>query len=233
MIQVESLHIQLGKFELQHVSFEVNPGEYAVLMGRTGCGKTTILEAICGLRPIVSGRILLNGADATRMKPAMRGIGLVPQDGALFSTLTVREQLAFALTIRGWKHDAIKKRVDELAELLGVTHLLDRGVHGLSGGERQRTALGRALAFHPRILCLDEPMSALDDETRDGLCSLLKDVQSATGACFLHITHHRDEAHALGDRILRMEDGAIREIDQNELQRPNAPLYSQSEIMTG
>lgn len=209
MIRVEDLCIHLGQFQLNDISFEIPQGQYGVLMGKTGCGKTTILEAICGLKPIRSGRITIQERDVTHEKPAMRGIGLVPQDGSLFSTMTVHEHLAFALQIRKRPPNEIKQRVEELSELLGITHLLNRTIHGLSGGERQRTALGRALAYNPPILCLDEPLSALDDDTRDEMCVLLKDVQRHTKATFLHITHSREEAYFLANIILRIEDGVV------------------------
>ncbi len=214
MIRVNELCIQLGQFQLKNVSFEVPSGQYGVLMGKTGCGKTTILEAICGLKPIQSGQITIHGRDVTHEKPAMRGIGFVPQDGALFSTMTVYEHLAFALQIRKRPADQVKQRVEELSELLGVTQLLKRTVHGLSGGERQRTALGRALAYNPPILCLDEPLSALDDDTHDEMCVLLKDIQRHTKATFLHITHSREEAYFLANLILRIENGVVAHLHQ-------------------
>src|SRR5205085_3681962 len=133
-----------GAFAVEGLSFTTGTGEYAVLMGRTGCGKTTLLEAICGLKPVRAGRIRLLGRDVTNLPPADRGVGYVPQDLALFPTMTVREHLGFALHIRG-RHGEIPDRVAELSRLLGLGALLDRGPQGLSGGESQRVALGRAL----------------------------------------------------------------------------------------
>lgn len=169
MIAVEHLTIRIGTFALADIAFAVPTGQYAVLMGRTGTGKTTLLEAICGLKPVVAGAIRLNERNVTRLKPAERGIGYVPQDAALFSTMTVREHLAFPLMIRKWNREKIEGRVVELAEMLGLTPLLDRKPLGLSGGEAQRVALGRALAFRQNILCLDEPLSALDEATKDDM----------------------------------------------------------------
>ncbi len=180
-------------------------------MGKTGSGKTTILEAVCGLRPARSGRVLLLGRDVTRLEPADRGVGYVPQDLALFPTLNVRDNLAFAPEVRGWGREEIAARVGELAELLGLGRLLDRRPQGLSGGEAQRVALGRALAFRPRVLLLDEPLSALDDETRAEMYTLLRSVQRQTGVTTLHVTHSLSEARALADRILLLKDGAVSE----------------------
>ena len=209
MIEVENLSIEVGRFSLTGISFVVPTGEYGFLMGKTGTGKTTILEAVCGVKPATRGRITLMGTDVTGLKPALRGVGYVPQDGALFPSMTVRDHLAFALTIRHWDQTSIAARVAELASLLGLEHLLDRSPKGLSGGEGQRVALGRALASHPRILCLDEPLSALDEETRAEMCEVLRTVRERTGVTTLHVTHSMDEARKLADRIMILRDGKV------------------------
>jgi molybdate/tungstate transport system ATP-binding protein len=209
MIAVEHLKVHVGGFALEDVSFEVPTGQYAVLMGRTGAGKTTLLEALCGLKPVTGGTIRLNEREVTQLKPAERGIGYVPQDRALFQTMTVREHLAFALVIRKADQQAIQQRVAELSRLLSIEHLLERRPHGLSGGEAQRVALGRALSVRPGILCLDEPLNALDDETRRGMYQLLAEVQQNTGVTILHVTHNLDEAEQLADRILVLQNGKV------------------------
>ena len=178
-------------------------------MGRTGSGKTTLLEVICGLLKPTSGRVELMGADLTHAKPAQRNIGYIPQDGALFTHMTVGEQLGFSLRIRHWSKEAIAEWVAELAELLHITHIVHRKPKGLSGGEIQRVALGRALAFRPSVVCLDEPLSALDHDTRVSICNLLREIKEKTGVTFLHITHDISEAERLADLILEMEDGSI------------------------
>jgi ABC-type sugar transport system ATPase subunit len=178
-------------------------------MGQTGSGKTTLVEAIAGLRPIASGSVKLAGLDVTHLPPAARQLGYVPQDAALFRSLTVRENLAFALDVRKAARDLIERRVRELADWLGVRHLLDRTPHGLSGGEAQRIALGRALAFHPRILLLDEPLSSLDEDTRDHLHALLDSLKQSREVTVLHVTHSRKEAERLGDVVLKLADGAV------------------------
>jgi molybdate/tungstate transport system ATP-binding protein len=210
MIQVQGLSITAGTFSLNDVSFTVETGRYAALMGRTGCGKTTILEATCGLRPIKGGRISLMGRDVTHLRPADRGIGYVPQDKALFSTMTVREHLSFALEIRRCAKREIDARVNELSDLLRLSHLLNRRPGDLSGGESQRVALGRALSFRPGILLLDEPLSALDDQTREEMYELLNSVRQRTGVTTLHVTHHRGEAERLADQTLLLENGCVR-----------------------
>jgi ABC-type sugar transport system ATPase subunit len=210
LIRIENLAIVQGAFELRGVSFEVPAGAYGVLMGRTGCGKTSVLECIAGLRTPAAGRILLHERDVTSDAPGARGVGYLPQDAALFRTMTVCDHLAFAPRLRRWTTADIHARVSELARLLGIEHLLARRPFGLSGGEAQRVALGRALSFRPRILLLDEPLSSLDEETRGHMAELLKSVHQTEGATVLHVTHSRDEAARLGDVRFRVEKGEVR-----------------------
>jgi ABC-type sugar transport system ATPase subunit len=211
MIRVDQLTVRAGAFALREIAFEVQTGQHAFLMGKTGTGKTTLVEALCGLRRCEGGTIHLMGQEVTAWPPAQRGIGLVPQDAALFPHLTVRGHLSFALEIRKWPRERIETRVKELAASLELGPLLERRPQGLSGGEAQRVALGRALAFHPGVLCLDEPHSALDEETRAEMGDLLRRVRAETGVTILHITHNRSEAERLADRVLWLRDGAIRE----------------------
>lgn len=211
MIQIENLAVRQGKFALTGVGLAVPAGRYAVLMGKSGCGKTTVLEAVAGLRPVTAGTIRLAGRDVTRLRPAARHVGYVPQDGALFTTMTVRENLGFALDVRGDSRAEIEKRVGELAGWLELELLLDRRPGNLSGGEKQRVALGRALASRPPVLLLDEPLASLDDDTRDHLVELLARVRDSRTVTVLHVTHNRSEAERLADVVFRLEDGAIRQ----------------------
>ena len=212
MIRIEDFGVKQGDFTLKEVSFEIPNGNYGLLVGKSGCGKTTILEAICGLRETNEGSIFLGSEEVTTLKPGERGIGYVPQDGALFPTLSIREQLAFALQLRKAESVAIVERIEELADRLGIDHLLDRMPDGLSGGERQRVALGRALSIRPKFLCLDEPLSALDDETHDEICQLLIDTVKGTGVTVLHVTHNKRETERLADVVYRFEDGKVRSV---------------------
>ena len=211
MIRFDNLAWRAGPFRLEQISFAVPAGSYAVLMGRTGCGKTTLLEILCGLRTAQAGRVFIGEHDVTHESPGARGIGYVPQDGALFPTMTVRENLGFALRLRRRSHDEITARVNDLAAQLGVAPLLDRLPQNLSGGERQRVALGRALAAKPSVLLLDEPLSALDEELRDELAALLKRLQRELGVTALHITHSHSEAAQLADVLFRLDDGRVLE----------------------
>ena len=224
MIELDDVTLCSGPFTLSALRLSVPEGTYAVLMGGTGQGKTTILEAICGLRSVTRGRIVVDGNDMTRWKPGDRGIGYVPQDLALFPMMTVRGHLEFALRLRRFSAATIRQRVAELAHVLGIEPLLDRHVTHLSGGEAQRVALGRALSFRPRLLLLDEPLTALDETTRDRLCELLSTVQKEAGLTTLHITHSRAEARQLAEKLFVLENGAVGERSPEELaHRPNPP----------
>ena len=209
MIRFDKISWSAGSFALEEVSFAVPAGSYAVLMGRSGSGKTSLLEILCGLRTPSSGSLWIGDNEITSLSPGERGIGYVPQDGALFPTMTVRENIGFAQRIRGEPAAATKATVGSLAERLGIGAVLDRRPQNLSGGERQRVALGRALASRPQVLVLDEPLSALDEELREGLARLLKDIQRDLKLTTLHVTHHRQEAAQLADHVLRLQNGAV------------------------
>ncbi len=210
MIRLKRLTVQSGPFKLGDVTFLIPTGQYGVLMGRSGSGKTTILEAVCGLRRKVSGSIILMGREVVHRKPADRNIGYVPQDSALFSEMRVEQHLSFALRIRKLDSKKIKQRVDALADMLNLQHLLRRRPGSLSGGEAQRVALGRALSHAPPVLCLDEPLSSLDEGARDAMCDLLKSVQAKTGVTILHVTHSETEARRLADCVFRLKNGKVR-----------------------
>ncbi|MBX3423085.1 MAG: ABC transporter ATP-binding protein [Pirellulaceae bacterium] len=206
MIRLENVTIRAGRFELRDVQLEVESGQYVALMGRTGCGKTTMLEAICGLRSVSAGRIVIGNQDVTDAAPGDRRIGYVPQDLALFPTMTVAQHLGFALQLQRQSRAEIQQRTQELAQQLAISHLLQRYPAGLSGGEAQRVALGRALAFRPPLLLLDEPLSALDDQTRSELIEHLSRIKHSRSVTVLHITHNQSEAQSLADRIVRLAD---------------------------
>ncbi|KAA3611501.1 MAG: ABC transporter ATP-binding protein [Planctomycetota bacterium] len=222
MIEIEKLHLRQGDFRLSDVNLTIETGTYAVLMGKTGSGKTSLLEAVCGLRSIAGGSIRLHGREISSAKPGARGIGYVPQDGALFPTMTVEAQLAFPLRLRNWSRQRIRDRIEALAALLQIEPLLRRKPDRLSGGEKQRVALGRALSFEPSLLCLDEPMASLDEETKESLYQGLQQLRNQVAVTALHVTHSSGEALRLGDRIFRLEQGSVQTMAPEALQKITA-----------
>jgi len=218
MIRVENLAWKAGAFAFERLSFEVPDGSYCVLMGASGSGKTSIVELLCGLRRQFAGRIWVGGMEVTWLEPGQRRIGYVPQDGALFPTLRVRDQLSFALRVRQRPSDEIAASVGEIAQELSISHLLDRLPDGLSGGERQRVALGRALLSKPAVLLLDEPLSAIDEDARDDLLAVLRNSHKRLRLTVLHVTHSRQEAERMAERLLVMQDGKITEMPINSAQ---------------
>jgi len=222
MIRCEQLGYSVGTFRLEEATLHVADGEYFVLLGPPGSGKSILLECLCGLNRIESGRVLLEGRDVTRWEPRLRGIGYVPQDYALFPHLSVERNIASGLVARGESRGGIADRVGAVADMLGIRHLLGRRIPGLSGGERQRVALGRALAIQPRVLLLDEPVSALDESTRERVCAELRQLQRKLRITTIHVSHNLEEAFSLGDRGGIVRDGRFQQIGTLEdlLRRP-------------
>ena len=212
MIRLENISKDLGEFFLRDVTLEINEGEYFVILGPTGAGKTILLETIAGIYHPDSGRILLNDSDVTEVPPRERNIGMVYQDYILFPFLTVEENIGFGLKSRKIGKSEIKRKVDELENLLDISHLSHRYPVTLSGGEQQKVAIARAIAIEPPILLLDEPLSALDSRTRDYLRGELKRVKDEFGITMVHVTHDQTEAMVLADRIAVMMQGRILQV---------------------
>jgi molybdopterin-binding protein len=209
MIRIENLSKDLDEFFLQDVSLEIKDGEYFVILGPTGAGKTILLETIAGIYYPDKGRIFLNGRDITNIPPRERNIGMVYQDYTLFPFLTVEENIGFGLKMRRISKEEIKRKVDEFTNLIDVSHLLHRYPGTLSGGEQQKVAIARAIITRPSVLLLDEPLSALDRRTQDLLREELKRVHRIEGLTSVHVTHDQTEAMVLADRIAVMMDGRI------------------------
>ncbi len=212
MIRAENITFRAGGFSFRAASLDIRPGEYFVLLGPPGSGKTLFLEALCGLRRLDTGSIFINGREVTALEPRERSIGYVPQDYALFTHLTVEGNIRFGLNAQGVDQTEANRRVAEVAEHLGISHLLQRRITGLSGGERQRVALGRALVVHPKVLLLDEPVSALDESTRDAVCGELRRVHQQFKVATIHVSHHLEEAFSVADRAGLLRDGVFQQI---------------------
>ena len=201
MIEIKNLSLSLGGFFLEDINLEVKDGEYFILLGPTGAGKTVLLEAIAGLCPIKSGQIKVNNRDVTLLGPEKRNIGFAYQDHMLFPHLTVAMNICFGLKQMAKSKQEMEAIASRLAGLLGISHLLDRKPDTLSGGESQKVALARALAIEPELLLLDEPLSALDPETREATQRELRQLHDQLKVTTIHVTHDFEEAVALGDRI--------------------------------
>jgi len=212
MIRAENVTFRIGEFLLNEASVEVKKGEYFVLMGPPGSGKTLFLEVLCGLKRLQSGRLFIDGNSIHNREPRRRMIGYVPQDYALFPHRTVAGNLRFGLEAAGESASETNRRVQEIAEALGIGHLLKRRIEGLSGGERQRVALGRALVIRPKVLLLDEPVSALDESTREAICGELKRIQRNFNLATIHVCHQLEEAASVADRAGILREGRFQQI---------------------
>lgn len=199
---------QAGTFRLGPLDLTVPAGQVLAMLGPSGAGKTMLLETIAGLRPQHSGRVRLAGTDLTATPPERRRIGLVFQDAALFPHLTVRDNVRFGPRASG-QHSAAT--ADSLLRQLGIGHLATRLPRSLSGGERQRVALARALAIRPDLLLLDEPLSALDQPTREDMRTLLQEILAGVDIPAIHVTHDRDEALSIGDSLAIITAGQLRQ----------------------
>ncbi len=212
MIRTEEISFHIGTFELQRLSINIAKGEYFILLGPPGSGKTVFLECLCGLKKIDSGRIYIDERDITNIEPRARGIGYVPQDYALFPHLSVEQNIAFGLRVHGYKQKEIESKISATAELLDIRRLLSRSVHGLSGGEKQRVSLARVLVLQPKILLLDEPVCALDEVTRQEVCAQLLSIQRRLSLTTIHVSHNLEEAFTVADRAAILNDGVLQQV---------------------
>jgi putative spermidine/putrescine transport system ATP-binding protein len=209
-LSIESLNVGYGNTRvLNEVSLDVGRGELVALLGSSGCGKTTLLRSIAGFVTPESGSIKVDGRDIARLPPEKRGTAMMFQSYALWPHMSVEDNIGYGLKMRAWKKDAITKRVGEMLTLLQLEGFGPRPVTQLSGGQRQRVALGRALAVDPQLLLLDEPMSNLDYKVRIELRHELRALQRRIGITAVYVTHDREEALTLADRIAVIDAGRV------------------------
>lgn len=229
MIKAEHISKDLGEFFLKDVSVSIETGEYFMILGPTGAGKTILLETIAGIYPPDNGRVYVNERDVTNLPPRKRNIGMVYQDYMLFPHLTVEKNIKYGLKSRDFSKKEVSCRIDELATLLGVSHLLHRHPGTLSGGEQQRIAIARALIMEPDVLLLDEPLSALDSETRTKLRKKLREIHALTSTTMIHVTHSFDEAFLLGSKMAIMNHGEIVQVGEPSevFRKPNSAFTAQ------
>ena len=198
---------------IDDVSLRIPDGEFLALVGPSGCGKSTLLRAIAGLEDVTSGEIAIGGRDVTDLAPRHRDIAMVFQSYALYPHMSVRQNLGYGLRVRRTPKAEIRKRVDEIAELLGLAELLERKPAQLSGGQRQRVAMGRAIARQPQAFLMDEPLSNLDAKLRVGMRASLAQLHQRLGVTTVYVTHDQVEAMTLGQRVAVMRDGRILQVD--------------------
>ncbi|HJH31804.1 MAG TPA: ATP-binding cassette domain-containing protein [Methanosarcinaceae archaeon] len=228
MIRIENVSKDLGEFKLDDVSLHVNEGEYFIILGPTGAGKTILIETIAGIYRPDCGRIFLNGIDVMDLPPKDRSISMVYQDYMLFPHLTVEKNIGFGLRYQNITSSETEAEVNEIADLLGVSHLLNRYPGTLSGGEQQRIAIARAVVTKPKVLLLDEPLSALDNRTTERLREELGKIHRLTETTTIHVTHSFEEAFSLGDRIAVMRDGQIIQVGAPDyvFRKPNSEFIA-------
>lgn len=211
---IEGISKEFGTNEvLRNISFTVNEGEFLSILGPSGCGKTTILRILIGLEQASKGTIKKDGVDITGFAPAKRGMGIVFQNYALFENMTVLGNVEYALKRNPELKGQSREIAERLIEQVGLKEHSAKRPHKLSGGQQQRVAIARTLALNPDVILFDEPMSALDVDTRLSLRAELKSIQKQFGSTMIYITHDQEEAFAMSDRIMVLNDGRIQQID--------------------
>src|SRR5215217_6833524 len=226
-IEVQNLHVGYGATPVLHgIDLAVAPGEFVAILGSSGCGKTTLLRTIAGFQKSSAGAIRLSGRDVANLPPEKRNIAMVFQSYALWPHMTVLGNVGYGLRLRGVPRPEVRRRVGEVLKLLNLSGLEERKVTNLSGGQRQRVALGRALAIDPQLLLLDEPLSNLDAKVRVQLRQEIKTLQNRLGFTAIHVTHDREEAMTMADRIVVMDAGRIAQAGppKEVYDRPNSPF---------
>jgi ABC-type Fe3+/spermidine/putrescine transport system ATPase subunit len=228
-LEVRDVEVFYGALQvLNRVSLSARGGEFIALLGSSGCGKTTLLRAICGFVAVERGAIAVGGRDITKLPPDKRNMAMVFQSYALWPHMSVAQNIGYGLRLRGASRGAIAERVAQMLAMLRLKGLGGRKVMELSGGQRQRVALGRALAISPQILLLDEPLSNLDARVREEVRHEIKTLQRDLGITTVHVTHDREEAMVMADRIAILDAGRIVQLGAPEevYNRPNSPFVA-------
>ncbi|WNG48369.1 ABC transporter ATP-binding protein [Archangium minus] len=217
-VRLESVRKAYGsQVIIDDLDLQIEDGEFLVLLGPSGCGKSTLLNMIAGLEPVTSGRILIGGREVTGLEPDERDIAMVFQSYALYPTMSVRKNISFGLKMRGTPKEEIERKVDDVARLLRIEHLLDRRPANLSGGQQQRVAIGRALVREPSVFLFDEPLSNLDAKLRADMRVELKKLHERVGRTMVYVTHDQIEAMTMATRIVVLDQGRIQQCDRPEV----------------
>ncbi|MEM1376857.1 MAG: ABC transporter ATP-binding protein [Pseudomonadota bacterium] len=209
-IVIKNLRKDFGSFNaVKSSTFTIEDGEFFMLLGPSGCGKTTTLRMIAGLELPTSGEIYIDGEEVSQKPASQRDIAMVFQMFALYPHMNVRKNISYPLVSQGWSKSQVKQKVEEIAQILDITDILDRPVGGLSGGDRQRVALGRAIVRDPKAFMMDEPLGALDAEFRERMAEELRALHDRMNATTVYVTHDQLEAMQMGDKIVVMNHGVI------------------------
>ena len=206
-----------GFLAVDDISLAVRDGEFMVLVGPSGCGKSTLLRMIAGLEEVTAGAISIGGTDVTELAPRHRDIAMVFQSYALYPHMTVRQNLGYGLKVRKAPKEDARRRVEEVAALLGLTEMLDRKPVQLSGGQRQRVAMGRAIVREPQAFLMDEPLSNLDAKLRVGMRASLAQLHARLGVTTVYVTHDQTEAMTLGKRVAVLRDGKVEQVAEPQV----------------
>ncbi|MCR5457993.1 MAG: ABC transporter ATP-binding protein [Clostridiales bacterium] len=214
ILKIENLSKRYGKnLVLEDISFEVEKGEFLSLLGPSGCGKTTILRLIIGIEKASSGRIYKFGEDISDLSPMKRNIGIVFQNYSLFPNMNVYQNIAYALKSRKLPNEEIDEKVREIIDIVELNEHVNKKPVNLSGGQQQRVAIARTLVLNPDIILFDEPMSALDADIKVVLRNQLKEIQKKLNMTMIYVTHDQEEAFALSDRVMVLNDCRIMQLD--------------------
>src|SRR5437667_7736370 len=212
-LEIRNVDMKFGAVEvLKCINIAIEEGGFLVLVGPSGCGKSTLLNTIAGLETITKGEIHINGRDVKNLHPSERDIAMVFQSYALYPNMTVAQNIAFGMEIRGVPKEERDKAVNEVSETLQIKHLLDRKPSQLSGGQRQRVALGRALVRRPKVFLFDEPLSNLDAQMRAQMRTEIARLHSRLAATIIYVTHDQVEAMTMGERIAVMKEGVVQQV---------------------
>lgn len=212
MVVFKNIEFTIGTFSLHNINFNIKDGEYFVILGPSGNGKTQLLKLLAGLNRPKSGEIWIGGTRRDHLPPEQRDIGYVFQDQVLFPHMSVYDNIAFSLKLKKLSTSEIKTKVEKMADILGITYMLDRSTVDLSGGEKQRVALARAMVMGPKLIIMDEPYAALDRNLQERLTLEARELHNQLKQTTVHVTHNQEEAITLADRICILEDGRIKMI---------------------
>jgi ABC-type sugar transport system ATPase subunit len=216
MVTFKNVEFTIGTFSLHHIDFSIEEGEYFVILGPSGNGKTQLLKLLAGLNRPKSGEIWIGGRRRDHLPPEQRDIGYVFQDQVLFPHMSVFDNIAFSLKLKKFSKSDIQSKVKSMADILGITYMLGRSPVNLSGGEKQRVALARAMVKGPKVLIMDEPYAALDRNLQERLTLEAKELHQQLKQTTIHVTHNQEEAITLADRLCILEQGRIKMIDTPE-----------------